>query len=581
MRLVEVTVSNFRSIGTLTRFEIDSLTTLIGPNNEGKSNLLRALALGMRLLRTWSELPEEITKTGEITGARISQVYDPYGVRRRTDQTWDISYQWQADFPLHLQTSRSPRPTEIRLKFRLDDEERDDFTKTTGLKTNGDLPIRLLLSRTTTSIGILKQGRGAETYKANAHIITKFIADRVSHVLIPAVRTIDQAMDLLNELANIRLRALATSKAYRTALQKVNELRDAAVAVVQEDLQASISSYLPSVKSVEIPTRAVQHSGVVRQVMIDDGSPTSLAQKGDGVKSLFSLALIQHLARERASDKENSFILLVDEPEAHLHARAVHDLQTLFSKLARSQQVVLATHNPIFVNRDYVAANIIVQRNSASPALGVKQIRETLGVQLQDNLDSAEIVILTEGWTDAHVLPEVYKRASKRAQTDLRTGRVVFKSTTGAGKMRAQILRERSTACRLLVVLDGDATGDEQAQRLVDEGLLELRNIFILRGKGRKSSEIEDLINPQVYLGSLSKKFGRTFTTKHFSSMNRKWSDSFTSAAGVLGLSGSQSANLKTAKMTVADAVRSSDLPLIRESAEDGVEALRSAIWSS
>ncbi|KWX19661.1 hypothetical protein AFM11_34560 [Mycolicibacterium wolinskyi] len=147
--------------------------------------------------------------------------------------------------------------------------------------------------------------------------------------------------------------------------------------------------------------------------------------------------------------------------------------------------------------------------------------------------------------------------------------------------MRAQILRERSTACRLLVVLDGDATGDEQAQRLVDEGLLELRNIFILRGKGRKSSEIEDLINPQVYLGSLSKKFGRTFTTKHFSSMNRKWSDSFTSAAGVLGLSGSQSANLKTAKMTVADAVRSSDLPLIRESAEDGVEALRSAIWSS
>ncbi|MGV0627809.1 AAA family ATPase, partial [Mycolicibacter minnesotensis] len=177
MRLAEVAVSNFRSIGTLTRFEIDSLTTLIGPNNEGKSNLLRALALGMRLLRTWSELPEEITKTGEIAGARISQVYDPYGARRRTDQTWDISYQWQADFPLHLQTSRSPRATQIRLKFRLDDEERDDFTKTTGLKTNGDLPIRLLLSRTTTSIGIPKQGRGAETYKANAHIITKFIAD--------------------------------------------------------------------------------------------------------------------------------------------------------------------------------------------------------------------------------------------------------------------------------------------------------------------------------------------------------------------------------------------------------------------
>lgn len=554
---------------------------MIGPNNEGKSNLLRALALGMRVIRTWSELPESITKSGELSGSRITFIYDPYDSRRRGDQGAEIGYNWSRDFPLRLQTVRSPRPTEIRLKFRLDDDEIEEFKRITTLKINGDLPVRLLLSRTTTSIGIQKQGRGAGTYQANAHLITKYISDRVSHILIPAVRTMGQAMELLNELANIRLRALASSPEYRSALQKVNELRDEAVSAVQTDLESSISSYLPSVKSVTVSTRAVQQSNAVREVIIDDGSATPLSQKGDGIKSLFSLTLIQHLARERAGDKENSFILLVDEPEAHLHSRAVHDLHTLFNKLARNQQVVLATHNPIFVNRESVGANIVVNNNSAKSARTVKQIRTTLGVQLQDNLDSAELVVLTEGWTDARVLPEVYKRIDQRAKADLRAGRVIFKSAAGAGKMRSQILRERSTVCRIIVILDGDAPGEAEAQRLIDEGIVEQAGVFVLRAKGRRSSEMEDLINPNVYLAELSTHFGRTFSSSQFTPITHKWSDNFLRACSNMGVAGDPAANLKTAKSLVATSAQSSGDELIREPAREIIEALRLTIWPS
>jgi hypothetical protein len=58
LRLTKVTVSNYRSIGSKTTFELHNMTTLIGPNNEGKSNLLRAIALGMRFISRWSVSPD-------------------------------------------------------------------------------------------------------------------------------------------------------------------------------------------------------------------------------------------------------------------------------------------------------------------------------------------------------------------------------------------------------------------------------------------------------------------------------------------------------------------------------------------
>ena len=52
MRLKEFTVRNFRSISEGHKLPIDkNFTVLLGKNNEGKSNLLRALALAIKILK--------------------------------------------------------------------------------------------------------------------------------------------------------------------------------------------------------------------------------------------------------------------------------------------------------------------------------------------------------------------------------------------------------------------------------------------------------------------------------------------------------------------------------------------------
>lgn len=579
MRLEEVSVANYRSIANKTTFQVHDLTTLIGPNNEGKSNLLRALALGMRVIRSWSQLPEELAQSGELSGQRVTLIYGVNPRIERGDPDVDLPFNWQQDYPLSKQNSRSTRPTEIRMKFVLDETEREEFKAQTGLQINGDLPIVLQLSRTSTSIGILKQGPSGSKYQANAHKIATFIAQRVTHVLVPAVRTMEQVRNILNELANIRLSALAESDEYKLAIQQVNELRNAAVQDVQKDLQSSISTYLPTIDSVEITTRNFLQSDSIGDILIDDGSATLLSQKGDGVKSLFALALIQRLARERLDDAKDSFILLVDEPEAHLHSKAVHDLQLLFTKLSQRQQVILATHNSVFVNREVVAANILVQQNAASPAKSVSTIRETLGIQLADNLDSAEIVVLTEGVTDADIIPSVLKHVQSTIPEDLSTGRIVFKPTTGTGKLRSHLQREKSTGCRIIVVLDNDKAGEDEAALLISQGFLDQKSVFILRNPGHKPSEIEDLIDPGVYLDEISSLFGRTFKASHFADPNRKWGDKFSKAADALGVAGDQSENLKSAKIAVSKAVRAAVSNPAKATTMVGFEALRSSIW--
>ena len=55
MQLVNFSVTNYRSITTAHKASISNTTILIGRNNEGKSNLLKALDVGMTALQphTW------------------------------------------------------------------------------------------------------------------------------------------------------------------------------------------------------------------------------------------------------------------------------------------------------------------------------------------------------------------------------------------------------------------------------------------------------------------------------------------------------------------------------------------------
>lgn len=573
MRLSEFSVRNYRSITNQARVELHDQTTLVGPNNEGKSNLLRAMALGMELIEGWGRTPLAYHRRSDV-GLPASMLRSRARARgSRLAVARDQFWEWERDYPLTKQGTPGTQPTLLRLRFSLTSEENEEFQKATGVKCNGDLPVELRLNKERVTLGIVKQGRGAASYQAKAREISGFIADRIEFVYVPAVRTSDQARLLVDDLVKERIGELIRSDEYQRLLAHLNDLQRKAILPLQANLTASVQKYIPSISGIEIEHVDVSRSLGVGDLVVDDGARTSLDAKGDGIKSLLTMALIHELNSLRRSS--NTLILAVDEPEAHLHPRAIHELDSVFRNLSTTQQVILATHNPVFVNRSALRSNVLVQENAARTASSIKQVREAIGVQVQDNLESAEMVVFTEGHTDVTVLPEMLKAVDTAWSKAGLLERIVFKATTGAGKMPSHIQREKSTVCRIFAVLDNDPAGRQESQRIIDQQLLPRSDVYLLSLKGRKNCELEDFLNPDVYLDALSEEFGRPFGVKHFANKSVKWSENFGSAASTLGIAGDPSEVLRMAKVAIATAIRSSDVSTrLRPEALEAIGAL-------
>ena len=149
MKLVAITVKNFRSITKAHKLQLGTSTVLIGRNNEGKSNILRALALGLNLLQRGQRV---VFRAGQNQRAVfISPHYDRFG-----------GFKWESDYPIVLQQTDPQGASEITLEFELDNADLAAFQKSIGSTLNGNLPIRISFGREGESVSIAKQGPGAQ-----------------------------------------------------------------------------------------------------------------------------------------------------------------------------------------------------------------------------------------------------------------------------------------------------------------------------------------------------------------------------------------------------------------------------------
>ena len=79
MKLVEFSVERYRSIIQKSTIKIKDRTVIIGPNNEGKSNVLRALVIAVRMLKISSNF-FEFSKRDGILGELVFHYLSKTGI---------------------------------------------------------------------------------------------------------------------------------------------------------------------------------------------------------------------------------------------------------------------------------------------------------------------------------------------------------------------------------------------------------------------------------------------------------------------------------------------------------------------
>ncbi|WP_186372126.1 ATP-dependent endonuclease [Arthrobacter sp. KBS0702] len=519
MRLQEFAVTNFRSIINTERFALGDFTVLIGPNNEGKSNLLRALELGLAYLKGWARLPSNYGKSTVpheiLTHDWLAHWDEPAPRVPR--------YEYSRDFPIdHKNYGDETGQTTIRLTFTLTEAESLTFKEVTGSQNNGTLPIRLTLTKSSVKLEILKPGRGNSVLAAKSVQIVQRVTSALDFKYVPTVRSSEIVMQLVTDLTQRQLRTLALEEDYASLTAQLGELRDKALAQVDRSLTSSLRTFLPELQSIRLQTQDTRDLLRVRSIHLNDGVETSLQQKGDGIQSLAAISLMQEAAS--ATSEAEAFMLAVEEPESHLHPDAIHQVRRRLEDIAEKQQVVISTHSPLLVNRSDFSSNIIVEGNKARACKSLEELRDCLGVQPTDNLMTARLAILVEGLTDETALTSILSERSEKLASALKYRQIVFIATKGAGKIANRLTALRPLITPVFVAFDKDQAGEQAIKSSIQLGLLNKSDYLVFSSKGLRESELEDFYDTSITIAAARKVTGLTLGAKDLNPRNCKWS---------------------------------------------------------
>jgi predicted ATP-dependent endonuclease of OLD family len=320
---------------------------------------------------------------------------------------------------------------------------------------------------------------------------------------------------VFSELVSAAIHSLSKSKQRVDQVERFYSDVVKRIGRVEADLTSELKPYLPDIKTVKIVLSELDLLRLVRvtDVHVDDGALTSLSQKGDGFKSVFAMSILQYIAKQRSGRK---LIFAIEEPESHLHSSAIYEVKSSLEALSKSFQTLITTHSPVLIQREHLASNVIIGQtqgtsfsSTASAAGSLAQIRESLGIKLQDNMTSAEVVLIVEGATEETCLGRVLSQMSKTTGDAFTTGRVRIINSGGASKMAAVLRALARDVVPCIALTDADTSGDKAKSDLLASGLISSTDVFSVPSRaGCVETEFEDAFPPNLWINELSTACG-------------------------------------------------------------------------
>jgi putative ATP-dependent endonuclease of OLD family len=513
MRLVTFSVQNYRSIRDARRLPLADLTILVGPNNEGKSNILRALVVGMSILGT----------AGRVVRGRL-------GYRLRGSE----EYNWIRDFPINLQSRDPDGRTVFDFEFELTPEELQAFKGEVKSNLNGLLPIRLEVGQAVADVSIRKQGRGGVVLSRKRDQIGKFVAERLDVRYIQSVRTAEAAVDVVESMVSRELRQVEDTPEFKAAMEQIEKIQQPVLDSMSRTIHDTLKSFLPDVRGVKVLIQD-RPSALRRncRVIVNDGTATDLELKGDGVQSLAALSLSRMVSQESARGR--SLLLAIEEPEAHLHPNAIHQRRAVVADISRTQQVIITTHSPLLVNRLDLACNLIVTNSRVAAARNVSELRRILGVRVADNLQGAELVLVVEGESDRTAFRALLAANSTEVAHALGTGALAIEILSGVGNLAYRLGQLRDSLCQFHVFIDDDQPAISAMKRARTEGLLLPADCILATEPDRREAELEDMYEPGVYRATILARYRVDLDNARFNKNKGKWSERMRSSFRMSG----------------------------------------------
>lgn len=482
MKLDRIEVKNYRSLyhdyESEQSFALDlgdGMNAIAGPNNVGKSNVLRALSLAL----------------------------DP---TFRFDRALDMPATLTWSKPTVTLTFRVPnrgRPSRESTLLKLVDEYERKVNPSANrtYADEGEIRLRVTIEGADESTGTRRsvfvvRGGGARSLNDDDPVARKALESfhRCLHfVKIDSGQSLESLLegkfrDILHNVLKEDLRT-EFDAADQLRSRYSEDLRTGLLKRLSERINAEVKKLFPEIEGVslspEVPS--LEETLAKMRVEVSDVAVTDLADKGTGVRGGLIIAMLRHFA----DVGKRSMLFAVEEPESFLHPAAQEQLREGLEALAtrRDISLVVTTHSPYIVSRKPGSrvfgldkgkdggTILKAQADGSEPHAAVLGglYRDSLVMEWLDRAEElpagAQLIIVVEGDTDRDYAVLAAERAGRPELLQGISFRLAGSQSGGAGGGAAMavmqaLVTHAAAPIPVAVVLDNDQPGQEAANTL-------------------------------------------------------------------------------------------------------------------
>jgi putative ATP-dependent endonuclease of the OLD family len=445
MYLSRLVAKNYRSIDCVDIKFTEGKNVIVGKNNSGKSNIMKALDLVLGESSPTYAKSDNITEHDfrNINGKLENEILIWCELSRSSEEQLNYDEMYNAyGFYVHMESYNVPYRYEIQdlledynklFEFNQDDLERDKkYYVNPKLKNQGTLESQFddkshfayVFKATIDDAGRIHKDIRLLYREDNTKGWILAFKDAVRNELIksaiiPAFRDPQTQLRLNNWSWYGKLMKSLTSnhgkeKDLEEAFKKVNSISADIFQSVKDNMSNSaLSVAFPGTDMYfqfnEDANRDV-YKGV--KVYVDDGYKSELTTKGAGIQSAAIIGLFSYYTRE--INTQSSALLCLEEPELYLHPhakRTVSDQLDVFIKNATGDkvqhQVIITTHSNEFIRTTDSKLNVVIANKTPTGTLtNTLEVSKLKRLIVDDNYNEiffSDKVILCENF-DKYIL---------------------------------------------------------------------------------------------------------------------------------------------------------------------------------
>lgn len=331
--------------------------------------------------------------------------------------------------------------------------------------------------------------------------------------------------------SNIEINTFKSNPDHCLALKSMFEL--AGISDIAEAINQATSKSKHGVRNLlaRVATRTTKHFKAVwneyknvefvlspNGTFIDAGikdtfNSYELSQRSDGFKRFVSFLLF--ISAKVESNNMKNTLLLFDEPDLALHPSGQKYLRDEMFKISKNNYIVYSTHSIFMIDKENISRHLIVEKKNEQTS--VTQVDESnfvdeevlfnaLGYSVFETLNNSNIIF--EGWKDKKIftlaltrVSEKYKEIKKLKQTGICHARGV--------KDIKHIANILELAGRSYVILsDNDNPAREKQEEFVELRKSGSWKRYDELVDGVNVSTVEDFIKPRCFVKAIDKLSG-------------------------------------------------------------------------